>query len=90
VAYNFQIGNNKIKLLREYENVTQQVLFGNAVIAALISGRKYDIPQNGNCSRENNVRSLFLERKSVIKRKRHYRSQYGKDPASDNAIRRWL
>jgi hypothetical protein len=48
VAYNFQIGSNKIKLLPEYENVTQRDLFGNAVLAALISGRKYDvIPQNG-------------------------------------------
>jgi hypothetical protein len=26
VAYNFQIGNNKIKLLMEYENVTEKVL----------------------------------------------------------------
>jgi hypothetical protein len=29
VAYNFQTGNNKIKLLTEYEDVTQKVLFGN-------------------------------------------------------------
>jgi hypothetical protein len=26
VAYNVQTGNNKIKLLREYENVTQKVV----------------------------------------------------------------
>jgi hypothetical protein len=26
VAYNFQTGNNKIKLLKEYESVTQRVL----------------------------------------------------------------
>jgi hypothetical protein len=38
VAYNFQTGNNKIKLLTEYEDVTQKVLFGNAVLAALMSG----------------------------------------------------
>jgi hypothetical protein len=37
MAYNFQTGNNKIKLLTEYENVTQKNLFGNAVLAALIS-----------------------------------------------------
>jgi hypothetical protein len=37
VAYNFQTGNNKIKLLTEYEGVTQKVLFGNAVLAALMS-----------------------------------------------------
>jgi hypothetical protein len=38
VAYNFQTGNNKIKLLTEYEDVTQKVLFDNAVLAALMSG----------------------------------------------------
>jgi hypothetical protein len=26
VSYNFQIGNNKIKLLTEYENVSQKVV----------------------------------------------------------------
>jgi hypothetical protein len=30
------------KLLKEYESVTQKVLFGNAVLAALMSGRRYD------------------------------------------------
>jgi hypothetical protein len=43
VAYSFQTGNNKIKLLTEYEDVTQKVLFGNAVLAALMSGRKYGL-----------------------------------------------
>jgi hypothetical protein len=43
VAYNFQTGNNKIKLLTEYESVTQKVLCGNAVLAALMYGRKYDV-----------------------------------------------
>jgi hypothetical protein len=38
VAYNFQTGKNKIKLLTEYEGVTQTVLFGNAVLSALMSG----------------------------------------------------
>jgi hypothetical protein len=53
VAYNFKTGNNKIKLLMEYESVTEKVLFSNTVITTLISGRKYDvIPQNGDCSRE--------------------------------------
>jgi hypothetical protein len=33
MAYNFQTGNNKIKLLTEYEGVTQNVLFGNAVLS---------------------------------------------------------
>jgi hypothetical protein len=36
VAYNFQTGNNKTKLLTEYEGVTQKVLFGNAVLAVLL------------------------------------------------------
>jgi hypothetical protein len=64
VGYNFQTGNNNIKLLTEYEDVTQKVLFGNAVLAALMSGRKYDvIPQNGDCSRESNVRTLVFRNK---------------------------
>jgi hypothetical protein len=41
VAYNFQTGNNKIKLLMEYESVTQKVLFGNGVLPTLTFGRKY-------------------------------------------------
>jgi hypothetical protein len=32
----------------------------------------------------------FFETKSVIKMQRRYRTQYGKDPHSDNAIRGWL
>jgi hypothetical protein len=32
----------------------------------------------------------FFETKSVIKRQRRYRTQYGRDPPSDNAIRCWL
>jgi hypothetical protein len=91
VVYNFQIGNNKTKLLTEYENVTKEVFFDNAVLAALMFGRKYDvIPQNGNCSRESSVRILVFETKFVIKTQRRYRIQHGKDPPSDNAIGRWL
>jgi formylmethanofuran dehydrogenase subunit A len=57
-----------MKLLTEYENVAQKVLFNNAILAALMSGRKYDvISQNGDCSRESNVRTLFFETKSAIK-----------------------
>jgi hypothetical protein len=48
----------------EYENATQKVLFGKAVLAALMSGRKYEvILQNGDCSRESNVRTLVLRNK---------------------------
>jgi hypothetical protein len=50
MIYNFQT-RNKIKLLMEYENVTQKVLFGNAVLARVMSGIKYVIPQNGDSSR---------------------------------------
>jgi hypothetical protein len=32
----------------------------------------------------------FFETKSAIKTKHRYRTQYGKDLPSDNAIRRWL
>jgi hypothetical protein len=53
VACNFQTGNRKVKLLAEYESIIQKVLFGNSVLPALMSGRKYDVvPQNGDCSRE--------------------------------------
>jgi hypothetical protein len=59
VGYNFQNGKNKIKMFKEHESLTPKVLFGNAVLAALMSGRKYDVlPQNGDCSRENNVHIL--------------------------------
>jgi hypothetical protein len=45
----------------EYESATQKVLFGNAVLTPLMSGRKYDvIPQNGDCSRESNVHTLVF------------------------------
>jgi hypothetical protein len=37
----FQIGNSKSKLLTECKSVTQKVLFDSAVLAALVSGRKY-------------------------------------------------
>jgi hypothetical protein len=40
LAYNIQIGKSKIKPLTEYESITQRVLFDNAVIAILMSGRK--------------------------------------------------
>jgi hypothetical protein len=43
MAYTFQVGSIKTKLPMEYENLTQRVLFSNAVLAALMSGRKYDI-----------------------------------------------
>jgi hypothetical protein len=62
VAYNFQTGNNKIKLLTENEDVTQKVLFGNAVLVALMSGRKYDvIPQIGDVVTELSMEKIHLQ-----------------------------
>jgi hypothetical protein len=61
VAYNFQTGKNKIKLLTEYEDVSQKVFFGNAVLAALMSGRKYDvIPQIGDVVTEFSMEKFHL------------------------------
>jgi hypothetical protein len=62
VAYNFQTGNNKTKLLTEYEDVTQKVLLGNAVLAALMSGRKYDVtPQIGDVVTELSMENIHLQ-----------------------------
>jgi hypothetical protein len=48
----------------EYECVTQKVIFGNIVLAALMSGRKYDAKsQNADSSRESNARSSFFRNK---------------------------
>jgi hypothetical protein len=70
VACKFQTGNNKIKLFTVYENVTHKVLFGNSVLAALVSVRKCGvISQNGDCSRKSNMRTLvFIEPKSVVRK----------------------
>jgi hypothetical protein len=62
MAYNFQTGSIKIKPLKG--SVTQKLLFGNAVLTALMYGRNYDvIPQNGDCLRENNMHALVLQDK---------------------------
>jgi hypothetical protein len=62
LAYKFQTGNNKIKQLTEYEDVTQKVLLGNAVLAALMSGRKYDvIPQIGDVITELSMEKIHLQ-----------------------------
>jgi hypothetical protein len=42
-----------MKFLTEYKNVTQKVFNSLAVLAALMSERKYVMPQNGDCSKEN-------------------------------------
>jgi hypothetical protein len=64
MAYNFQTGN-KIEQLSGYESVTQGVVFGNTVFTALTSGGKYDVMlQNGDCSKESNVRTLVFGNKA--------------------------
>jgi hypothetical protein len=43
----------------EYESVTQRSLFGNAVLAALMTGRRFDVmARNSLCSRESYVALL--------------------------------
>jgi DUF917 family protein len=62
MAYNFQTGNNKIKLLTEYKGLTQKVLFGNTALATLISGRKYDVmPQIGDVVTELSMEKIHLQ-----------------------------
>jgi hypothetical protein len=64
MPFNFQTGKNEIKLLADIRKFTRNVLFGNSVLAVLMTWRKYDvIPQNGDCSRERNVRTLFFRNK---------------------------
>jgi hypothetical protein len=86
VAYNFQTGNNRIKQHTECESIFQKLLFGSAVLITLMSGRKYVMPQYGDCSGESSVVTLVFETKSDIKMQHLYRTQYGEDPLSDNAI----
>jgi hypothetical protein len=70
MAHNFQTGHNEIKLLKEYESVTQTVLFGKVELAALMSGRKYDIiHQNGDYSRERNVRNSVFRNASPLSKR---------------------
>jgi hypothetical protein len=49
-----------------------------------MSGRKYDMLQNGNGSRENDMRTL------VFRNKVRYENGKWKTPPSYNAARRWL
>jgi hypothetical protein len=69
MAYKFKSEKNKTSLLKEYESVTQKVLFGNTVLAALIYRGIYDvILQNGDCSREARCVLWFFETKCVIEK----------------------
>jgi hypothetical protein len=87
VAYNFPTGKNDLKLLTEYEILSQKVLFGNAVLTAFMSWKIYDvISQNIGCSREGMCIIWFFKIKPVTKTQNIYRTQHGKDPPSDNAI----
>jgi hypothetical protein len=61
MAHNYQTGWNKMKLFMEYEIVAQNVLYDNVLLAALMSGRKYNvIPESGDCSKESNARILIF------------------------------
>jgi hypothetical protein len=67
----------------KHQSATQNVLFDDVLLAAFMIGENLT-------SYFKMCLLWFFETKSVIKIQRRYRSQYGKDPASDNAIRRWL
>jgi hypothetical protein len=58
VAYNFQTGNNKLKLLMQYESVIQEVLFGNVLCAKLMSWRKYNVIPQNDCIQNKAMRIL--------------------------------
>jgi hypothetical protein len=91
VTYNFQTGKNKIKLRREYENVTQKFYVATLYSQHGSLGENMTSYLKMATVQEKAVYVLwFYETKSVIKTQRRYRTQYGKDPPSDNAIRRWL
>jgi hypothetical protein len=52
------------KMLKIHENVAQRVLLDNAVLTALMSGRKYDvILLKGDCSRESSRRTSVFRNK---------------------------
>jgi hypothetical protein len=56
-----------------------------------MSGRKYDlISQNGESSRENNVRTLGFRDRVRYQTATSLQNSIQKDPHSDNAIRRWV
>lgn len=75
----------------ERASVNQRGLFGNTVLAALMSGRKYYfIPKNATIQ-EKAMRVLrFFKAKPVIKTHLCFRTRYGKASLSGNAVRRWL
>jgi hypothetical protein len=59
-----------MKLLTEYESEIQKVLFGSAVLAALMSGRIYDvINQNGDYSREKNCGYFRVSKQSPLSKR---------------------
>jgi hypothetical protein len=91
MAYNFQTGKSNVRFLTEYKSVTQNVSFRIAVLAALMSGRNMKSHLKMATVQEKAMLVLrFFETKSVIKSQSRYRTQYGRDPSSDNAIRRGL
>jgi hypothetical protein len=60
----------------KFENVIQKGLFRQAVLAALLPGRKYDVISQMAAVQEKAMCVLcFFETKSVIKRQHGYRTQ---------------
>jgi hypothetical protein len=70
-----------VKLLMEYETVSENVLFVIAVLTALMSGRKYDSYLKTVTFQENNVCTLVFRNKVIT-----FVNQCGKDPPSAGAI----
>jgi hypothetical protein len=66
----------------KYESVTEKALWQRCT-------RRIDIWEEV-CRHSSKWLLRFFETKSVIKTQRRYRTQYGKEPPSDNAIRHWL
>jgi hypothetical protein len=89
VAYTSQTGMTKIQLLMEYENVSQKVY-----LATLHSPHSCLVENMTSYFKMAAVQEKalcvlwFSETKSVIKTQHRYRTQYGKDSPSDNAVRR--
>jgi hypothetical protein len=83
VANNFQTGNNKIKLLTEYESAIQRFYLATLYSQHRCLGENMTLYLKMATLQEKAMCVLwFFETKSVIKMQRRYKTQY--------AIRRWL
>lgn len=83
-----------MQLLVEFDSVTQKVSCFYTTCTIEMSGRKYYImPEYDDFSRESKVHTSIIP-KSITKTQCHYRTNYGIDPPSHNAIQcclqQWL